>query len=275
MTHPVWMIAKQEFTLNRRNRWVMSFALVFAAFTVLVSLFGMVTSGYSGFQDFVRTSASIINLNGFLVPLFALLLGVFSFLSYREHLELMVTQPVSRAKVIFGKYVGLLFTVLGATLLGLGLPGIVFSMVVGIEGALQYAVVVLLALLLAVVFTGVAVVIALLSKRQQIALGISVGIWIFFELLYGMLMLGATLHFSHATLKTLLLVGLMANPVDLTRVLALLVVGGPHFFGPAGATLVKITGSTTIASLVGVTALVLWIVIPLLISVRVFSKQNL
>jgi Cu-processing system permease protein len=275
VNNPVWLIAKQEFTLNRRNRWVMSFAVVFSTFTILVSLLGMVTSGYSGFQDFVRTSASIINLNGFLVPLFALLLGVFSFLSYREHLDLMVTQPVSRAKVIFGKYLGLLLTVLGATMLGLGLPGIIFSMVVGVEGALQYAVVVMLALLLAVVFTGLAVVIALLSRRQQIALGISIGVWIFFELLYGMLMLGTTLHLSHATLKVLLLVGLMANPVDLTRVLALLVVGGPHFFGPAGATLVKMTGSAPTASLIGLAALLLWILLPLVVSVRVFSRQNL
>jgi len=275
VNHSLWLIARQEFTLNRRNRWVMSFAVVFAGLTILVSLLGMVTSGYSGFQDFVRTSASIINLNGFLVPLFALLLGVFSFLSYREHLELIVTQPVSRRRVIAGKYLGLLLTVLAATLLGLGLPGIVFSMVLGVEGALQYGVVVLLALLLAVVFTGLAVVIALLSKRQQIALGVAVGVWIFFELVYGMIMLGTTLHFSQATLKVLLLVGLMANPVDLTRVLALLVVGGPHFFGPAGATLVKLTGSAPAAGAIGLAALVLWILIPLLISARVFSKQNL
>jgi len=275
VSRPLWLIARQEFTLNRRNRWVMSFAVVFSGLTILVSLLGMVTSGYSGFQDFVRTSASIINLNGFLVPLFALLLGVFSFLSYREHLELIVTQPVSRAKVIFGKYLGLLLTVLGATLLGLGLPGIVFSLVIGFQGAVQYAIVVLLALLLAVVFTGLAVVIALLSRRQQIALGISVGVWIFFELVYGMIMLGTTLHFSQATLKVLLLVGLMANPVDLTRVLALLVVGGPHFFGPAGATLIKLTGSAPVASLIGLAALVLWIAIPLFVSIRVFSRQNL
>ncbi|NIM19375.1 MAG: ABC transporter permease subunit [Candidatus Latescibacteria bacterium] len=275
MSHPVWLIAKQEFTLNRRNRWVISFAVVFSVLTILVSLLGMVTSGYSGFQDFVRTSASIINLDGFIVPLFALLLGVFSFLSHREHLELMVTQPISRAKIILGKYLGLLLTVIGATLLGFGLPGIVFSLAVGVEGAFQYFIVVLLALLLSVVFTGLAVLISLLSRRQQIALGVSVGLWIFFELLYGMLMLGTTLHFSHATLKVLLLAGLTGNPVDLTRVLSLLVIGGPHFFGPAGATLIKLTGSASVASLLGLAAILLWIVIPMLVSIRVFSRQNL
>ncbi|TNF73215.1 MAG: ABC transporter permease, partial [Acidobacteria bacterium] len=164
MSRPVWWIAKQEFTLNRRNRWVVSFAAMFALLTLLISMFGMVTSGYSGFQDFVRTSVSVVNLAGFVVPLFALLLGVFSFLSHQEHLELMATQPLSRAKIILGKYLGLVLSVVGATLLGLGLPGVVFSLAVGTEGAMQYAAVVLLALLLSVVFSGLAILIAVSTQ---------------------------------------------------------------------------------------------------------------
>ena len=65
----VLMIARQEFTLNRRNRWVHSFAGLFA---LLIAYFGMVTSGYAGFQEFTRTAASITSLSGFVVPLFGL-----------------------------------------------------------------------------------------------------------------------------------------------------------------------------------------------------------
>ncbi len=275
MRGPVFLIARHELTLHRRNRWVVSFALLFAGLTLLVSSFGMVTSGYSGFQDFVRTAASIMNLGGLVVPLFALLLGVFSFVSEREHLELLVTQPVSRTQVLLGKYLGLVASVVGATLLGFGVPGIVFSFVVGFEGALQYAAVVAFEVLLAVVFAGLSVWIVLLVGRRQIALGVSIGVWFFFELVYGMLMLGATLYFSRATLQVLLVVGLVGNPVDLTRVLSLLAVGGPHLFGPAGATLVKTAGSAEVAALVGLVGLALWIVVPLVASVRLFSRQNL
>lgn len=275
MKHPVWWIAWQEFTLNRRNRWVVSFAALYALLTIAVSIFGMVTSGYAGFQDFVRTAVSVVNLTGFVVPLFALLLGVFSFLAQREHLELLVTQPVSRGQVILGKYLGLLLTVLGATLLGLGIPGVVISLSVGVEGALGYGVVSLLALLLAVVFTGLAVLIAISCHRQQIAMGVSVGVWIFFEVIYGLIMLGTTLYFSRATLKVLLIAGLLGNPIDLTRVLSLLAVGGPEFFGPAGVTLIKLTGSGTTAGLVGLAALLIWVVVPVLVAMRVFSRQSL
>lgn len=275
MKHPVWWIAWQEFTLNRRNRWVVSFAALYAVLTILVSIFGMVTSGYAGFQDFVRTAVSVVNLSGFVVPLFALLLGVFSFLAQREYLELMVTQPVSRGQIVLGKYLGLLLTVLGATILGLGIPGVVISLSVGMQGALEYGLVSLLALGLSVIFTGLAVLIAISCDRQQIAMGVSVGVWIFFEVIYGLIMLGTTLYFSRATLKVLLIAGLVGNPIDLTRVLSLLAVGGPEFFGPAGVTLVKLTGSPTLAGLFGVAAMLIWVVVPVLLAMRIFRRQSL
>jgi hypothetical protein len=52
-------------------------------------------------------------------------------------------------------------------------------------------------------------------------------------------------------------------------------VGGPHLFGPAGATLVKLTGSVGVATGVGLIGLLLWVVVPLLVAVQLFKRQNL
>ena len=187
MKSPILIIARQEFVLNLRNRWVVSFSLLFAGLTLLVAYFGMVTSGYSGFQDFTRTSASIVNIGGFLIPIIALLLGVFSFLTHREYLEVLVTQPISRSKVLLGKYFGLVFTVVGASALGFGLPGIIFAITIGTEGAFSSLVVVFYSCSLAIVFTGLSVLISLAARRRQVALGIALGVWVFFEFLYGVL----------------------------------------------------------------------------------------
>ncbi len=275
MKHPVLWIARHEVILAWRNRWVISFAALFAAGTLAISTLGMVTSGYSGFQDFVRTAASLVNFGGFLVPLFALLLGTYAFLSDPEHLELLATQPISRFTVLLGRVLGLQLTVLSATLLGFGLPGIVFSWTLGLDGALPYAIVLAIQLLLGLVFTGLAVMIVLLSHRQPIALGISIGIWLFFELVYGMLMLGATLQLERSVLEILLIVGLAGNPVDLARVLSLLAVGGPHLYGAAGATLVKTAGSLATAGGLGLAALLAWVLIPVAIALHIFTRQNL
>ena len=271
----IWWIGQQEFTLNRRNRWVLFFAGLFSILTLLIAFFGMVTSGYAGFQDFTRTSASIVNLAGFLVPLFALLLGVFSFTSDTEYLELLVTQPIPRSHVLMGKYLGLVITVLGASIVGFGLPGIVISLVIGPIGALSYLVVIGYSLLLALVFTGISVLISVLSGRKQISVGIALGVWILFEVVYGVVMLGTTLYLTPSALQIVLLAGLLGNPIDTVRVLSLLQVGGIHFFGPAGATLIKMTGSAGVASLLGLAGILLWAIIPVTISVRVFRKQDL
>jgi len=275
MSSGVMRIAWQEFVLNRRNRWVMSFACLFALMTTLIAYFGMVTSGYAGFQDFVRTAASLANLGGFVIPLFALLLGVFSFLSDREYLEMLTTQPISRSRVLMGKIGGLSLTVLAASALGFGLPGAIIAMSIGTEGAVGYLLVVIYCSLLAVVFVGLAVLIAVVAQRRQIALGIALGVWIFYELVYGMLMLGTTLYLPARILETSLLVGLIGNPVDIARVLSLLQVGGPHLFGPAGATLVKLAGSETMATVIGLFGLMAWLVVPTVLSTRIFARQDL
>ncbi len=275
MSSAVLAIGWHEFLINRRNRWVVSFAVLFAGLTLSIAYFGMVTSGYAGFQDFTRTAASLANAGGFLIPLFALILGVFSFIAHPEYLELLVTQPVSRSRVLVGRYLGLSLTVLGAAALGFGLPGVMIALAAGTEGALRYLAVVAYLSLLAVAFTGIALLVTLLARRRQIALGAALGVWIFFELAYGVLMLGSTLYLPAKVLKTTLLVGLLGNPVDLARVLSLLQVGGPHLFGPAGATLVKLTGSVGVATAVGLTGLVLWVIVPLLVAVHLFKRQDL
>jgi len=126
-----------------------------------------------------------------------------------------------------------------------------------------------------VAFTGIAILLTLLARRRQIALGIAIGVWIFYELVYGLIMLASTLYLPLSVLQTSLLVGLLGNPIDLARVLSLLQVGGPHLFGPAGATLVKLTGSVGIATAAGLAGLLVWVVAPVALAVQVFRKQNL
>ncbi len=274
MNAAVRAIAWQEFKLQRRNRWVVSFAVLFALMTLAISFFGMVTSGYAGFQDFTRTAASVVNLGAFLVPLFALLVGVFSFLSSPEHLELLVTQAHPRGRVLLGRYFGLLLTSLTASLLGFGLPGAVIAAVIGVEGLLDYLAVMAYALALVAVFTGLSVLIALACRRRQFALGVALGVWVFYELVYGLAMLGVTLVAPESVVGPALIGGLLGNPIDTVRVLSLLQVGGPHLFGPAGAMLMKLTGSVTVAASIGCASLAAWIAGPIVIAYRLFDRQD-
>jgi Cu-processing system permease protein len=196
-------------------------------------------------------------------------------MSNREYLEMLVTQPIPRYQVIAGKFLGLLLTLLVATVIGFSVPGILISLTPGTEGASSYAMVILYSMLLGVVFTGCAILLSQIANRRQITFGIAIGVWIFFEIVYGLIMLGATLYLSPAILKSVLIIGLIGNPIDIFRVLSLIAVGGAEFFGPAGATLVKLVGSQWLAVAYGFSALLLWVILPLFLSLKIFSRQNL
>jgi Cu-processing system permease protein len=275
VNYPIILIAKQEFLLNRRNKWVAIFAISFALLTLFISYFGMVTSGYSGFQDFARTSTSLIKLSGFLIPLFSLLVGVFSFISDPEYMELLISQPLTRSQVIIGKFLGLAFTLIGSTIIGFTIPGVIISLSIGTEGALGYATTVFFIILQGLIFLSCAILVAQLTKRQQLAVGISIGVWIFFEVIYGMIILGTTIYFEADILKYLLMFSLAGNPIDIARVLSLISIGGLEFFGPAGASMYKIIGSQSLALLYGIVVLIVWLILPLFISIRLFSKQDI
>jgi hypothetical protein len=105
--------------------------------------------------------------------------------------------------------------------------------------------------------------------------GIALAVWILFEVVYGVVMLGTTLYLTPHALQIVLIGGLLGNPIDTVRVLSLLQVGGIHLFGPGGATLIKMTGSVTFASVVGLLGLTFWSVAPVLLSMRVFKRQDL
>jgi Cu-processing system permease protein len=235
----------------------------------------MVTSGYSGFQDFARTSTSLIKLSGFLIPLFSLLVGVFSFISDPEYMELLISQPLTRSQVIIGKFLGLAFTLIGSTIIGFTIPGVIISLSIGTEGALGYATTVFFIILQGLIFLSCAILVAQLTKRQQLAVGISIGVWIFFEVIYGMIILGTTIYFEADILKYLLMFSLAGNPIDIARVLSLISIGGLEFFGPAGASMYKIIGSQSLALLYGIVVLIVWLILPLFISIRLFSKQDI
>lgn len=271
----VYEIAKQDIRLNLRNRWILGVSVLFGILTLSIAYSGMVTAGYVGFQDFRRTGASIVSLVLYLVPILALMMGTFTFVSFREYLELIVTQPVARWKIILGKYLGALLSFVISTVAGFGVAGVIIAIRIGAEGSLKFALVVLLSFFLGAVFLSLSFLLSVLLKRRLAAVGLSVLIWFFFVIFYDLLMMASTVFLSHNTLKISLIAGLLFNPVDMVRVTSLIVVGGESVFGAAGVVAVKLLGSMGALVALSLMILVFWVVLPLYISVKVFDKQSL
>ncbi len=149
---PLLLVARQELLLASRSRWMQIFAAAFALLALAVAGSGYVLSGGYGFQDFARTSASLVELVALVVPLAALLIGVSALAPERGTAELLFSQPLSRRAVLFGKLLGLVVAFSAAELVGFGAAGVVVFAQAGEVGGGGYALLVVSSLLLTAVF---------------------------------------------------------------------------------------------------------------------------
>ena len=134
----LYYIARQELVINIRNKWTVIFAVVFGILVVSISSIGIRTEGFSGMQDFIRTTASLLNLVLYIVPLVALTMGTLSFTGDKGSAELLFSQPLSRAEVLIGKWLGVFFSMALSSLMGFSLAGIIVVASNGLEGIARY-----------------------------------------------------------------------------------------------------------------------------------------
>lgn len=269
------IVAGQEVRINIRNKWMLMFAAAFAALSLAVCYFGLVTVAAVGVQGFIRTTASLLNLVLYLVPLVALVMATMSFSGERGTTELLFSQPVSRANILTGKLLGLFLCLASATCIGFGSAGAVIAVRAGGDGSTRFAVFVGLALLLGLVFLSLGAMLAILIDDKAKALGASLFLWFFFVIFYDLLAIGMTFLFKEQTANLFIFLSLFANPVDLVRVSSLMNLGGATVFGAAGAALLKFLGGTVWSNVLLTVALIVWAVGPVFIATRSLSKQDI
>ncbi|HEU5403882.1 MAG TPA: ABC transporter permease subunit [Terriglobales bacterium] len=269
------VIAGQEMRVTLRSKWVQIFAAVFAVLTLAISYFGMMTSVVVGFEGFTRTTASLLNLVLYLIPMFALVAGTLSFSIEKGAAELLFSQPVLRSEVLFGKILGLFSSLATAVVFGFGVSGFVIALQTGFEGISRYLGFVGLTLLLLLTFLCLGALASVISEGRARALGIALAMWFVFVLFYDLIALGIALlvnpHLSH----TVILLSLFGNPVDLARVSGLLILGGATIFGAGGASLVRTFGSQALAVAVLSSVALLWSVLVLTAAGRFLANREI
>jgi Cu-processing system permease protein len=271
----VTTIARQELVINVRNKWTMIFAVAFGVLVLAISYFGLVTAGTIGIQGFARTSASLLNLVLYVVPLVALIMGTMSFTSEKTSSELLFSQPVTRTEILLGKLAGLFASIFTATLIGFGLAGLVIAARAGSEGVLRYPAFVGLSLLLALIFLSLSALVSALCHRKAKAFGVVLFLWFFFVLFYDLVVIGVTFALRERTANTFIFSSLFGNPVDMVRVASLIVLNGKEIFGVAGAALLKFLGGDVASVLLLIGGLTAWVIGPFALAQRLLKRQDI
>jgi Cu-processing system permease protein len=205
------------------------------------------------------------------VPLVALVFGAMHVYASREFVELLLAQPVRRRDLFTGLYLGLALPLTVAFVLGAGIPVL---MNLGPRSG-GVAVLALLASGAALTFSSVAIAtwIALRTDDRLKGIGMALAAWLLTSLLYDGAVLAFASAFGDWPIEKPMLAMMVANPVDLARVLVLAQVDASALMGYTGA-LFEQTFGTALGTAVALGALLLWCVGPWFAAARRFDVRD-
>lgn len=267
-----WAMARRELRESLRSRW---FALYTAAFALLGLGVAFVSGSGAGegLAGFGRTTAGLVNLVSLVVPLMALSAGAGSIAAERERgmLPYLLAQPVSRAELLLGKWLGLALALSSAILLGFGLCALTVAWRGGSgSGAQALLALAAMSVVLAVALLGPAMLISVFSPRTGVATGGALFAWLVLAFASDLgLMAGAMTW--RLTIQSIFVVCLI-NPLQAFKLWALDAAGIPlDVLGPVGQ--YTMDHYSTALPWLSAASLAAWAVIPGGIAAVAFSKR--
>ncbi|MBW8299571.1 MAG: ABC transporter permease [Hydrogenophaga sp.] len=269
------IIARKEIQEGLRNRWVLATTLLLAALALTLSFLGSAPTGNVGVNRLDVVIVSLSSLTIFLVPLIALLLSHDAIVgeSERGTMVLLLSYPIGRSEVIFGKFLGHLAILAFATAIGYGAAAAALTVTgadIAIDSWRAFLSMIGSSVLLGAVFLAVGYLTSTLVSERSTAGGIAIGIWLFFVLIYDMALLGGLVAAKGQTVPALLLdLLLLANPTDAYRLLNLGSGNAGTLSGMGG-----IAAHTGLTAPVLIAALALWTIVPLGCATVIFSRRE-
>jgi Cu-processing system permease protein len=237
--------------------------LAYTAFLLVVSL-----SLFQMEENSSKAVLSLLNIVLIVVPLVSLVFSTIHWYNSYEFIELMLTQPVSRKKVLWSEYTGISSSLITAFLMGVGVPVLIYDF-----NSTGLALI-LIGSLLTLVFTSIAFLASIKSKDKARGIGIALLLWFYFALIYDGLVLSILFAFSDYPMEKITLVLSSLNPIDLGRIYLMLQMDVSALMGYTGATYKDFFGSSL--GLVYTLGIILvWIVVPVWLALRSFNKKDL
>lgn len=267
-------IARKEVRDALNTWWLVLYAGLFALLALGLAYLGQRNLGSLGFENFSRTTASLLNLCLLLAPLVALSLGAGAIAGERDRgtLTYLLSQPLERWELLVGKFAGLFLSIAIATAAGFGLAGVFIAFFASAMDAGVYLLFLGLVLALIAVMTGLGLVASVVSSTRVQALGIALLVWFlavfFFDLVFIGLVSSTSLGGGG------LLLALLANPVEIVRVLAIIHLEPDlEVLGPFGAYLMERVGTGGATAILGV-ALAAWATVPVTLAAWLFEIRD-
>ena len=242
-----------------RNKIIIGYTLFL--FIVSKSMFRME-------ENESKALLSLLNIILIVVPLVSMVFATIHYYNSYEFIELMLSQPMSRTRILLSEYAGVSLSLLSSLLIGVGIPVLFYSF--NDRGiSLLFT-----GILLTLVFTSLAFLASVKSRDKARGIGTALLLWFYFALIYDGLVLIILFTFSDYPLEKLTLVLSALNPIDLGRIFIMLKMDVSALMGYTGALYKDFFGSG--AGILFTTGIMLlWIILPLGWALRSFKRKDL
>ena len=237
--------------------------LAYTAFLFLVSF-----SLFSMEENSSKAILSLLNIVLIVVPLISMIFTTIHYYNSYEFIELMLSQPMSRRKILLSEYAGVSLSLLSSFFIGVGVPVLLYSPdSTGLS-------LLFTGLSLTLIFTSLAFLTSVKARDKARGIGFALLLWFYFSLIYDGLILLILFTFSDYPLEKLTLVLSALNPVDLGRISIMLKMDVSALMGYTGALYKDFFGSGQgILFTAGIMAL--WAVLPLWLALRSFKRKDM
>ena len=211
---------------------------------------------------------SLLNIVLIIVPLVSMLFAAIYVYNSAEFIELLVSQPLRRKTIWLSVFLGLAISLALTFFIGVGLPVLIY------EGTSTGAILTGIGILLSIIFVTIAMFAAVRVRDKAKGIGVAILLWLYFSLLFDGLVLFLLFQFSDYPMEKPMMAISALNPIDLGRILILLRMDVSALMGYTGAIFKNFFGTATGGGLSFI-VLLMWIIFPLLLSLRKFKRKDL
>jgi len=237
--------------------------LIYTALLLIISL-----SVFNLEDNTAKGLLSLLNIILIIVPLICIIFSTIYIYNSSEFIELLVSQPLKRRTIWLSLFSGLSLSLCLAFFIGAGIPILLYN--ADATGFMMIA----MGLFLTVVFVSIAMLAAGLTRDKAKGIGLSILLWLYFSLIFDALVLFFLFQFQDYPLEKIMIAFSFLNPIDLGRIQILLQMDISALMGYTGAVFREFFGNSTgiILSFLG---LIVWIIFPLMISLKKFKRKDL
>ena len=211
---------------------------------------------------------SLLNIILLIVPLVSIVFSTIYIYNSSEFIELLVSQPLKRKTIWLSLFSGLAASLSLSFFIGAGIPILIY------QASPTGIIMLITGLFLSVIFVSIAILASVTTRDKAKGIGKVILLWLYFSILFDGLILFFLFQFADYPLENAMVAVSAFNPIDLSRILILLQMDVSALMGYTGAIFRNFFGTQT-GIILAFCILLLWMIVPLWLSLRRFTTKDL